>query len=133
MNKNILRLLILTFAGIVLLSGNSCQNETIEAGVIELGCDTTNEVTYKNDIQPLVQRHCLDEGCHRSDVTNTLGWPVDAHWDKFDDLKRHALDGTLVAKIEGSSLPRMPLNRPPLGACDVDKVRRWVAAGALNN
>lgn len=132
--KRILLPAILIGLGLAGLFAASCSSERIEPKAGEVACDTS-AVSYQADIQPIIQVRCINQGCHCNGCDNTTAWPATALWDNFDRLKERALNGELVKHLDGTESPRMPLNRPQLylEPCDVDKFRRWVAAGAPNN
>ncbi len=124
--------LICIVAGLLLWGCTSDRIEPKLEGLVP--CDTA-AVSFKNDLQPLIQVRCINQGCHCNGCENTTAWPASALWDNFDQLRARALNGKLLENIDGSKSPRMPLNRPQLflDPCDVDKFRRWIAAGAPNN
>lgn len=130
----LLQLFVLSLLAPALLSLSSCSNEQIDLAPLEtIECDTTN-ITYADDIQPLIQVNCLNRKCHNSSLPN-VGHPADALWDQFSNLQRYALEENLLAKIEGThtSGQRMPLGYPPLSPCEIEAVRAWINQGAPRN
>ena len=121
----------LTAAGLMCVS---CANDRIEPKGGAVSCDTA-AVSFKDDVQPLIQIRCINQGCHCNGCDNTTAWPATALWDDFSRLQERALNGKLLEHVDGTKSPRMPLNRPQLylDPCQVDVIRRWVAAGAPNN
>ncbi|HEX9794967.1 MAG TPA: WD40 repeat domain-containing protein [Planctomycetota bacterium] len=95
--------------------------------------------SFHRDVRPILQAHC--QGCHQ---------PANA--DAGVDLTRHAailaggkhgaildlgeVDASAILKailpFDGEA-PEMPKDRPPLGADQVGVIRRWIAAGALDD
>ena len=91
-----------------------------------VGCDTI-DVSYKDDILPILQNNCYE--CHAASVA-TAGIILEG----YDNVKEKADDGRLVgvtSRLPG--FPQMPFGRPKLPACELLKIKKWVEAGAPNN
>ena len=102
----------------------------IETGAVDSGaCSSTcdsNNINYSTGIQPLMQRYCT--GCHNS-PSATGGSLID-----YASVKDAAVNGRLIGNI--SHLPGynpMPTTGVKLTDCEIAQVKKWVAAGALNN
>lgn len=96
---------------------NSC-NENFS------GCSTTN-VKFSTDIRPVLQTKCV--GCHSGSLAFGNVLLAD-----HAGAKAVATNGKLVAAITRTS-NWMPKNGAKLDDCTVDKIKAWVAAGALDN
>ncbi|MDD2963961.1 MAG: cytochrome c [Bacteroidales bacterium] len=89
-------------------------------------CDLTS-VTYQSTIAPIMASSC--NGCHSGAgasagvVTNT-----------YEGLKTIALNGKLYGSVShASGYSAMPKNGNKLSACNIEKIKTWVDAGAPNN
>lgn len=89
-------------------------------------CDTT-DVRYSNSIEMIISTNCAQSGCHVG--PNGIG---DLDLSTYEDVKRIAENGDLVGRITGTTGPIMPTSGA-LPDCDIEKIERWVAAGAENN
>ncbi|HET6572357.1 MAG TPA: c-type cytochrome domain-containing protein, partial [Fimbriiglobus sp.] len=97
------------------------------------------EPTYWQDIRPVLRRHCTV--CHRESklkepevsaglALNTLAGVLKGG--KTPVVKPGKPDESLLMELVTSTDPkrRMPLDGDPLPAADVDRLRKWIAAGA---
>lgn len=89
-------------------------------------CDTVG-LTYRTDIKPILDRSCATPGCHDA-ASATV--PADNPLYDFATARATSLAGRVVCSIErtGNCSP-MPRRQPALPACEVAKIRAWVAAG----
>jgi len=102
-------------------------------GVTPTPVSAQEEVTYA-DLAPQLDRRCAP--CHSGPVA-ARGLQLDSYAGVLTGSARGAVvkagdpDGSeLVRRLTGTSLPRMPLTGPPyLDAAEVERVRRWIAAG----
>lgn len=112
-----------------------CGNEQIDLTPLEsVSCDTT-DVSYAEDIQPVIETNCVNRGCHNTLTSSAAGEPPEANWDVFSTLQRYALEENLLSKIDGTHTEgeRMPLNGAPLSQCEIEAVRAWIDQGAPQN
>jgi mono/diheme cytochrome c family protein len=85
------------------------------------GCDTSMS-TYSKTVTPMLQANgCI--GCHSGNSPS--GNVVLNNYDSIASLVQQN------RFISGAD--RMPPAAPILNECDMNKLRAWVAAGALNN
>jgi len=90
------------------------------------GCDTAN-MKYAANIQPIIQANCYR--CHGNGQSQGS-----ISLDTYAKLQRVAVNGTLVGVIShASGFTPMPQNASKLSDCDINKIKRWVLNGALNN
>ncbi|MEY3560622.1 MAG: hypothetical protein RIS12_1055 [Bacteroidota bacterium] len=90
------------------------------------GCDTTR-FTYAAVIKPMIDNKCA--GCHKA---GSLGGNVDLS--TYTGTRVVALNGKLVGSImHQTGFSPMPKNTAKLSDCEITQVRKWVAAGSLNN
>lgn len=91
------------------------------------GCDTEN-VSYSQDIRPIIENNCL--GCHRG--ANPVGGFV---LETYDDVLAKVNDGRLYGAVSWQTgFVPMPLGASePLPECDLGKIKAWIDAGAPDN
>lgn len=90
------------------------------------GCDTTN-VSFTNDITPILTNKCT--GCH-SGGSPSGGVSLD----NYNGVKVVAQSGQLYGAVNwDASYSNMPQGGNQLPQCEIDKIKSWVDAGALNN
>lgn len=89
-------------------------------------CDTTN-VTYAATIAPIFATYCT--GCHGGSIPEA---GIDLS--SWEGAQSYALDGSILGSIEhNSNYSAMPKNANKLSECNINKVRQWIANGALDN
>lgn len=90
------------------------------------GCDTTN-ISYANDIVPILTNSCV--GCHSTGNPSTS-----VSLDNFNGVQAVALSGQLYGSLSWQSgYSPMPKNGNQLANCEIEKIKAWIDAGALNN
>jgi mono/diheme cytochrome c family protein len=92
-----------------------------------VSCDTSAVVSYSADLQPLFSSYC--NGCHG-------GGSPSANLDLsvFQTVKDQSLTGRIQGAMSGTpGYISMPPSGNLLSSCYVDKINKWVAAGAPNN
>jgi hypothetical protein len=100
-------------------------------------------VSFQSDVRPILRSKCIE--CHIAPdgegfVKTGLSMAT------YEDLMRGTIYGPVVVRgdsrhsilnmlVEGRADPsmRMPHERKPLGAEDIEILRLWVDQGALNN
>ena len=89
-------------------------------------CDTSN-VTYSLTVSPIIQAKC--KGCHQG--TSPGGGIL---LTSYADAAAIAADGSLMGSVNhNAAYSAMPKGASKLPACDINKLRIWVNAGAPNN
>src|SRR5688572_15473549 len=90
-------------------------------------CETTN-VTYSAMIVPLLQNYSCNS-CHSGPAPSD-----NISLDNYTGVKAVALNGKLFGAISHSAgFSPMPQGGNKLSACNIDKVKAWIDAGAPNN
>lgn len=88
-------------------------------------CDAT-KYTYAAVILPILSNTCV--GCHKA---GSLGGNIDLS--NYTNVKVQATNGKLVGSITHSTgFSAMPVGGK-LQDCQINQIKSWVAAGALNN
>lgn len=86
-------------------------------------CDTSN-VTWSKDIKGIVDNSCAISGCHNAAASG--GYNLS----NFAGVKMMVDNNRFLAVIESGSMPK---NASKLDNCTINKVRSWIAKGALQN
>lgn len=94
------------------------------------GCEDT-PVTYTASIVPILNQYCIS--CHSAAANQTLGGGYNL--EGYDNVKQYAAPNGLLIKsvMFDPSVSPMPDGGPQLPACDLEKISKWVNAGAPNN
>jgi hypothetical protein len=120
--KKALMLYLLVFLTI------ACTNDNKEDLI---GEEPTNcfeaDLSYQVDIKPIISANCATSGCHAGPLA-VSGLDLST----FSASSQIANNGDLVGRIEATSGAIMPPGAN-LGACEIEKIKAWVADGALNN
>jgi hypothetical protein len=89
-------------------------------------CDTLN-VTYSGKIRSILDGKCV--GCHNPSLLNG-----GVNLANYSGVQTVALNGRLYGAVSHSpGFKPMPYNSNALPQCEVDAIRIWINAGALNN
>ena len=89
-------------------------------------CDTT-AVTFSRTVVPVLNANCT--GCHSG--TNA---PNGVRLDTYAGVKPLAMSGILIGVItHAPGFALMPKNGTILSDCNIAKIKKWIAAGILNN
>ncbi len=114
------------FTAVLLLAGTqtSCYKDSKEALYPSTACDTTN-ITWNKDIKAIVTNSCALSGCH--DASTASGSYA---LNSYAGVKKIADNGRFIAVIESGTMPK---NSSKLDNCTINKVRRWINTGALEN
>ncbi|MBI2690041.1 MAG: hypothetical protein HYX27_27360 [Acidobacteria bacterium] len=97
----------------------------------------SGQPSYFRDVRPILQKQC--QGCH-----NPAGASSDLDVTSFAAFAKGGKRGSAFAAgkpaesltiryLTGELKPQMPLGQPALAAGDIDRVRAWIAAGALDD
>ncbi len=98
----------------------SCKKDkTLEVNCFE-------EVSYAQEIQPLIEMNCTVSGCH--DVAEEGGY----NFTSYESVFEHA-DLILASITHGSGVTPMPLGEPKLADSLIVKFICWKNSGKLEN
>jgi hypothetical protein len=87
-------------------------------------CDTAN-MKFSTTISALIQARCSN--CHTGAATSGFNFTT------YNPLKARATSGVLMDRLTTSDPTKlMPQGGPKLPACEIEKFRAWVNAGAPN-
>jgi hypothetical protein len=116
-------------------------SEMLAATIALTGCGP-GAVSYKNDVQPILAKNCLE--CHMPGNPGTEASGLDMS--SYESLMKGTKFGPVVKPgdpftsalnmlVEGRAHPslRMPHGRPKLPDKDIQLLKTWVAQGAKNN
>ena len=121
MKKTVIGFVILVFL-------SSCYRDVEELLYPSAGACDTNGVTYGNTVALLLQSNgCVS--CHSGGAPsgNIL-------LDNFTSVRTVALNGKLYGSISHSAgFSPMPQGGNKMNACQINKIKAWIDAGALNN
>ena len=96
----------------------------VDSGACNSSCDSNN-ISYSQAIAPMMQVYCV--GCHNS-ASDPGGSLAD-----YNSVYSAAVTGRMIGNItHQSGYNAMPPGYQ-LSDCQVAQVKKWVAAGALNN
>ena len=124
--------LFFTFLFLSFLLFTACSHDIIDYASVE-------QISYSRHVQPIFKQNCLSSGCHNStDRANGLdltSWESLIRGSDYGAviISGHAHHSHLVEHLEGEAEPRMPLNRKPLPAEQIEFIARWVEEGARND
>ena len=115
---------------------------TVLAAFLVLGAGCTREVSFKQDVLPILSENCLS--CHKpgGEGFTTSGFSVETYDTVMKGTKLGPVvtagshvGSTLVLLIERKGHPsiNMPKDKPPLPEGKIDIIRKWIDQGAKNN
>lgn len=106
-------------------------------------CDMNKPVSFKADIQPILQTRCME--CHNNEGVGfkASGLNFESYADvmkgtKFGPVIKagDSVSSTLMRLIEGKADPSINMphgDREPLSKEQIQAMKRWIDAGALDN
>ena len=121
-----MRTLLLPLAALALLLGG-CYYDNEEELYPGIGdCDTSN-VSYANDVQPVLENscyHCHDARNHEANI-NLEG---------YDQVLIYVNNGRLLGSIRwDSGYSPMPQDAGKLSRCRIAQIEAWIDGGAPDN
>jgi hypothetical protein len=110
------------------VSTSSCYYDKEEILYPQSVCDTTN-VTFSASVTSILTANCNNTSCHGGNATVSgikLG--------TYADVKIVVGNGKLVGALtHATGFSPMPKNAAKLSNCNIATIKKWIAAGALNN
>ena len=103
-----------------------CYYDVEENLYPSIDCDS-QEMSYEDDIQPIVNKYCLV--CHSKEVN--FG---NITLEEYEEITKYIDSGEMQGAInhEDGYSP-MPKNGAPLLDCEIEKIESWINDGALDN
>lgn len=111
-------------------------------GLLTLAACAQKEVSFKADIQPLIQQYCIECHAENGEGTQKSGLLMTS----YESLMKGTQFGAIVKPgdslssvinmlVEGRVAPaiRMPHNKTTLPREKIDLLKKWVDQGARNN
>lgn len=115
------KLLILSFG--IVLAISSCTNEKREVEVPQENVCDSMDVSYANDIAPMINLNCGSPSCHGSGGSQ-------GDMSTYNLLKNYVDQGEISDRV--LILKDMPPSGP-LNDIDLEKLNCWIENGAANN
>jgi hypothetical protein len=92
-------------------------------------CDLTN-VTYTLTVKPILQSYCLS--CHSTAAAPASGGGIKL--ENYTDLKTYVTNGKFYGSVShAAGYSAMPKGGGTLDNCSLQKLKKWIDDGALNN
>ncbi len=124
--KSTFILVVIGLLILLLVSATGCYYDKEEILYPDSACDTS-AVSYSTSVLPVLSANC--NGCHGG-ATPSAGIRLDL----YTGVKQQADNGRLLGSISHNPIfSPMPKNGNKLSDCNIAKVRKWIAGGALNN
>jgi len=121
----VMKYIIVLAIGLATVSG--CFYDSEEDLYPSSGCNTVN-VSFANDIQPILANSCLT--CHNALSTIGGGVVLEDH----ASVLKYANDASLIGSIKHSpGYSAMPESASKLDDCKISKIETWVQSGSPNN
>lgn len=115
---------------------------TVLTALLVLGSGCTREVSFKQDVFPILSENCLS--CHKAGGEGLVKSGL--NMESYDGLMKgtrlgpivvagSAVSSTLVLLIERQAHPsiNMPKDKPPIAGDQIKMIRQWIDQGAKNN
>ncbi len=91
-------------------------------------CDST-AATYSATVAPMMNSFCATGGCH-----NASSASAGLVLDNYNGVKAIASNGKLMSTVNWTAgFSPMPKGGSKLSNCNIQKLQKWVDAGAPNN
>lgn len=100
-----------------------------EKAVVVSNCDSAGVMSYSAQIVPVLNAACTAQ-CHNG--SGGGGGHIMTTW---ASVNADALSGRLVSCVvwDGNAQQMPQFASTKISDCDITKIKKWVAAGALNN
>jgi len=126
MKRNLLKLTVVLTLSIAFISQNACKSSSSNATTTV--CDTSAAVLFSTTVKPIMDAKCATAGCH--DANGAAGYSLIT----YAGVKACVNSGKFMGSINHTAgFKAMPQGGNKLAQCDINKIQKWVNAGALNN
>lgn len=108
---------------------SSCANDKLDPSM-DISCDTTDAVTYNNQIKPIIDASCANTGCH----DGVSGAPD--NYDSYVGMQGAINDGLILNRVITSlnTADAMPPGyAPALSIEELRLIQCWIDGGYLEN
>ena len=108
----------------ILILSQGCYNDNVEElyEFEDPNCDTL-DVSFSNQVFPIIQGNCSITGCHVAGGNGML-------LENYNNVKAYVDNGTMFDRVVNTQ--DMPPSQP-LTSCQIDQIDSWINAGAPNN
>jgi hypothetical protein len=121
-----LSIIAITLVAVLLLTATGCYYDKEEVLYPSTACDTT-VVSYSMSVVPVLSANCIS--CHGGSTPSAA-----IRLDNYASVKQQADNGRLLGTVNHDpSYSAMPKGGNKLNACNIAKIRKWIAAGSPNN
>jgi len=126
MKRNLLKVTVVLTLTVAFLSQNACKSSS--SNTTTTVCDTSAAVLFSATVKPIMDAKCATSGCH--DVSGAGGYSLNT----YAGVKACVTSGRFMGSMnQTSGFKAMPQGGNKLDQCDINKIQKWVNAGALNN
>lgn len=126
MKRNLLKITALLVLAIAFVSQNACNSSSSNANTTV--CDTSAAVLFSTTVKPIMDAKCATSGCHNANAA--AGHALHT----YAGVKACVNSGRFLGSINhAGGYKAMPQGGNKLDQCDINKIQKWVNAGALNN
>ena len=129
-NYRLFYTVIVTVIFLNLLNTSCTKNKTEDKLIKASQCDSVKTISYKNDVQPILNSNCgAQAGCH-SNGSASGGVKLES-WQGTNEV---ATTGLLMKAIRHETgVSAMPKVASKLDNCYIAIIAKWVRNGSLNN
>ena len=126
MKCTLLKLTLVLTLTVAVISQNACKSSSSNATTTV--CDTSAAVLFSTTVKPIMDAKCATAGCH--DANGAAGYSLIT----YAGVKAGVNTGKFMGAINHTAgYKAMPQGGNKLAQCDINKIQKWVNAGALNN
>lgn len=118
----------------ILWGGIACQHKPIEQPILIIETPDPcglKSVSYQKIIAPIITNNCVSSVCHNNGSA-PRGIGLDGHFQLSSFVKNDSTRFFGAIRQIGF-YAYMPLGRPKLDSCSIQKLETWIRQGAPNN
>lgn len=112
-----------------LVAMGSCDFDKTESPDTELDCNNLFNVSFADDVLPILMLKCATSGCHDA-ASSQSGYDFENYTGTKKSVDSNRLIGVINHDV---GFLAMPPYSPKMEACDIGKIETWVNEGALDN
>lgn len=95
--------------------------------LVSFTCPITTELSFANDVSPIVNSKCAIPGCH---VASSM---PDRDWTDFSMFQKRALNGEVKRRVVNHIMPPPSSPNGPLTQEQINIIACWADQGAKKN